>query len=278
VLTSLVSFNFTNGDWPLARLTLGSDGTFYGTCHTGGSSGPTYPNYGTVFKVTTNGLLTLLAPFSNTNGAYPYSGLTLGNDGVFYGATECGGNGRGNLFKVTTNGVVTSLATFYTTNGASPNADLTLGHDGCFYGTTAGGGSSNSGTVFKMTTNGVLTTLASFKGSDGSAPNSLTLGTDGHLYGTTRGGGSANAGTVFTLVFPLQFATATDTPAVTGGSFHSRLIGPPCAQVIVEASSDLLNWTPVATNTLPSTDAGGLPLTLPTAGIGRQLYRARMGP
>ena len=66
VLTTLVSFNGTNGAHPLAGLVLGSDGNFYGTTANGGSS-----DYGTVFKVTTNGVLTSLVSFNGTNGENP---------------------------------------------------------------------------------------------------------------------------------------------------------------------------------------------------------------
>src|SRR5262249_31188162 len=44
-LTTLVAFNYTNGANPQAELTLGNDGSFYGTTTYGGSSG-----YGTVFR------------------------------------------------------------------------------------------------------------------------------------------------------------------------------------------------------------------------------------
>jgi uncharacterized repeat protein (TIGR03803 family) len=101
-LTTVFSFHGTNGDWPDASLTLGPDGNFYGTTETGGSS-----DQGVVFKVTTNGVLTLLASFSVfTNGASPLAGLTLGPDGDFYGTTESGGRsengtiGTGTIFRL----------------------------------------------------------------------------------------------------------------------------------------------------------------------------------
>ena len=108
-LQILVSFNGTNGEEPIG-LTLGNDGNFYGTAEWGGDN-----NDGTVFKITTNGLLTTLVSFSLTNGACPVAALTIGNDGNFYGTTDNGGDtslnngyGYGTIFQVTTNGMLTA--------------------------------------------------------------------------------------------------------------------------------------------------------------------------
>jgi uncharacterized repeat protein (TIGR03803 family) len=179
-------------------LTLGSDGDFYGTTYgeAGGSS-----DSGTVFKVTTNGVLTSLAFFNKTNGSHPRAGLTLGNSATFYGTTWIGGSsGRGTVFRVTTNGVLTSLVSFNSLNGAYPNADLTLGRDGNLYGTTLEGGGTGAGTLFRVTTNGVFTSLVSFNGTNGASPRArLTMGRDGNLYGTTYSGGSSGRGVIFRL-------------------------------------------------------------------------------
>ena len=206
-LQTLCSFNGTNGASPEAALTLGNDGNFYGTTSQGGSTNSIYPNgLGTVFKVTTRGVLTTLVSFNFTNGAFPLAALTLGNDGNFYGTTQCGGitnpsfpSGMGTVFKVTANGTLTTLVSFNFNNGANPYAALTLGADGNFFGTTPNGGSSyNEGAVFKVTTNGTLTTLVSFKGTNGAEPfAALTLGTDGIFYGTTSSSYPSGMGTVF---------------------------------------------------------------------------------
>ena len=202
-LQTLASFNYnyTNGAYPLAGMTLGNDGNFYGTTQVGGIN-----QWGTIFQVTTNGTLTTLVSFNYTNGAFPCAALTLGNDGNFYGTTSAGGitnssypyyfYGMGTVFQVTTNGTLTTLVSFNGTNGAKPQAALVLGNDGNFYGTTTGGDIYDYGTVFMVTTNGTLTTLVSFYGNNGRIPNGLTLGNDGNFYGTTYSGGSGN-GTVF---------------------------------------------------------------------------------
>jgi uncharacterized repeat protein (TIGR03803 family) len=155
-LTSLVSFNGTNGSASYGVLALGGDGNFYGTTHYGGTNGgsgtPT-SGYGTVFKITTNGVLTSLVSFNGTNGSYPYAGLTLGSDGNFYGTTTEGGTngGYGTVFKVTTNGAITALVSFNYTNGYRSWPALTVGNDGNFYGTTEEGGTNGGyGTVYVL--------------------------------------------------------------------------------------------------------------------------------
>ncbi len=231
VMTRLYSFSpptavagtfLTNSDGaqPQAALALGSDGNFYGTTWKGGTGGN-----GTVFKVTTNGILTTLVTFAGTNGANPEAGLTLGPDDNFYGTTYGGGSGGdGTVFMVTTNGVLTTVHSFtagnydsvngeYTnTDGEAPYAGLTLGTNGNFYGATSMGGSGDSGTLFEVTTNGAWTNFYTFSAEnyndsgigepdtnfDGANPTAaLTLGADGNFYGTTRGGGKSGSGTLF---------------------------------------------------------------------------------
>src|SRR5262245_24891660 len=78
-----ILYSFQVGPWaPTGNLVEGPDGNFYGASGWGGS----FVNLGTIFRVTTNGALTLLASFSGTNGWSP-NGLLLGKDGNFYGTT-----------------------------------------------------------------------------------------------------------------------------------------------------------------------------------------------
>jgi uncharacterized repeat protein (TIGR03803 family) len=199
VLTSLSTFNGANGSIPLASLTLGTDGLFYGTTSSGGSFGK-----GTIFSFNPTGnVLTSLSTFNGANGSSPLDSLTLGTDSLFYGTTQYDGSfGRGTIFSFNPTGnVLTSLASFDVINGAYPSASLSLGTDGFFYGTTDSGGSSDWGTLFSFNPTGnVLTSLASFDGNNGIGPlDSLTLGTDGFFYGTTDSGGSSDWGTLFSF-------------------------------------------------------------------------------
>src|SRR5947208_10989362 len=154
---------------PRAGLVQGSDGSFYGTSVSGGAHGGSYGGFGTVFRVTTNGAVRILASFDNTNGANPYSTLIQGSDGSFYGTAQNGGTsddsfwGHGTVFRIATNGVLTSLHSFTDGLGGGYSvAGLIQGTDDNFYGTRYQGGSNGFGTVFTLTTNGMFATLVSF--------------------------------------------------------------------------------------------------------------------
>jgi uncharacterized repeat protein (TIGR03803 family) len=157
-LTTLVSFSGTNGSVPTA-LVQGKDGNLYGTTYEGGlgflsNSANEYAGYGSVFKLSTNGILTTLAFFNRTNGGGHPQSLMQASDGNLYGTTYDNGTngGYGSIFKVTTTGLLTSLFQFNRTNGANPYyAPLLQDTDGSFYGTTFNGGASNRGTIFRLT-------------------------------------------------------------------------------------------------------------------------------
>jgi uncharacterized repeat protein (TIGR03803 family) len=93
--TTLATFDGSNGSYPyFAPLVQGTDGNFYGTTTYGGSA-----SLGTVFKITSEGVLTTLYSFCTQtdclDGLYPYAGLIEGADGNFYGTTAQGGTNDG---------------------------------------------------------------------------------------------------------------------------------------------------------------------------------------
>jgi uncharacterized repeat protein (TIGR03803 family) len=150
VLTTVAAFDSTPPDpmFPYAGLRLSSDGAFYGTTYGGGN----YSDYGTVFRVTTNGSVSTVALFQGGAGGWgPFAGLTLGRDGNYYGTTEYGGaNNYGTVFKVSTNGALTTLFEFDGANGMTPYGDLALGPDGNLYGTAFQGGQNDYGVIYRL--------------------------------------------------------------------------------------------------------------------------------
>jgi uncharacterized repeat protein (TIGR03803 family) len=90
-LTTLTSLNYTDGWNPWDELVQATDGNFYGTGRFGGSSNKCPNNCGTVFKVTPEGLLSVLHSFGSTDGAYPQAGLLQATNGTFYGLAYEGG-------------------------------------------------------------------------------------------------------------------------------------------------------------------------------------------
>ena len=205
VLTTLYRFSGSDGANPHSGLIQGSDGNFYGTTESGGTS-----DKGTIFKMTSSGVLTTLYRFSGSDGATPVAGLIQGSDGNFYGTTLVGGTSTGTvsgtIFRITPGGTLTTLYNFSGGNdGGGPQAGLIQNSDGDFYGTAAGGGGPLSGyrygTVFKITPAGTLTTLHTFSGSAGHGDSNgafpyagLIQSSDGNFYGTTTGGGICNTG------------------------------------------------------------------------------------
>lgn len=205
-LTTLFSFNGTNGAVPEATLVQGTDGFLYGTAISGGTNGVSYGGDGTIFRISTNGTFETLIFLDRNFAANPQAGLVQGSDGDFYGTTGFGGpRDSGAVFRVTPAGSFAVLTNFVWPEGEYPNG-LVEGADGCFYGTMNWGGTNDGpagacGTVFKITTNGAITTLLSFNGTNGANPQSgLLRADDGNFYGTTVNGGTNGGwGTVFKM-------------------------------------------------------------------------------
>lgn len=232
---------------------------------------------GTVFKITTNGVLTTLVYFNGTNGSRPMAGLVRGSDGNFYGTTSHGGNnGLGTIFRLTPDGAVTTLVHFGPDGPVIPFGGLTEGSDGAFYGTTGysiTGSTYTNGTIFKVTTNGVLTIVQNLNGANGAHPfTDLVLGTDHNLYGALADAELSyplNGGTFFRLVQPALITSIVSSNGSTTLSWSAFSNG----LYQVERTSSMLSpeWIVRA----PSVKAGGpsASFTEPTAGTLESYYR-----
>lgn len=98
-LVTLYNFNSaTDGSFPPSNpLIQGRDGSFYGTLGQGGTGGS-----GTIYRITSAGVLTTLRSFTNgTDGGSPLGTLCQGLDGRLYGTTQQGGaNSRGVVYRL----------------------------------------------------------------------------------------------------------------------------------------------------------------------------------
>jgi uncharacterized protein (TIGR03437 family) len=233
--TTLYAFDQVHGSNPYGNLVEGTDGNFYGVTEYGGTGTNcigiedaagtlTEVGCGTIFKITSQGVLTSLHSFNLNDGATPLL-LIQGTDGNFYGTTQLGGagdycpssvpgflKGCGTVFKITP---ASAFSTLYEFEGPGTDADptdLIQAANGSFYVIASGINNVNYGTIFQLTSAGVLTTAVAFNGANGVLPNSLIQGSDGNLYGTTQGvdafGGVSSQVTGGTL-FQLSPATGT---------------------------------------------------------------------
>jgi len=221
-VTTLGSFNGSDGAEPYAGLIADAAGNLFGTTSGGGA-------WGTVFEIakTASGYAstpTVLVSFDGTDGATPYAGLIADAAGNLFGTTVSGGAYHyGVVFEIakTASGYAstpTVLVSFDGPDGATPYAGLIADAAGNLFGTTQYGGASYSGapyygygTVFEIakTASGYASTptvLISFNLGNGGYPSgALIKDAAGDLFGTTVGGGWVppgyynNSGSVFEL-------------------------------------------------------------------------------
>lgn len=211
-LITVAKFTGKTGQYPgamcMADLMPDGRGWLWGTTSQGGAH-----DHGTIFKVSlSTGELQTLVQFTGKTGAFigsqPSFGLTLHEQGYFWGCTRQGGiMDQGTIFKIhAETGAFTSVAEF------KPDANLRLGFqpesklipDGAehLWGTTSGGSLGKS-TVYKLhLPTGKLSTVLTFSGVEGAAPGSAARG---HLFrdgpdsfvAACGFGGTANSGVIY---------------------------------------------------------------------------------
>jgi uncharacterized repeat protein (TIGR03803 family) len=141
-LTTLHSFQLTDGALPFAPVYQAKDGNFYGTTEEGGTF-----NYGTVFSMTPSGAVTTLHSFAGgTDGDTPISPLIEATDGNFYGTASYDGKypNFGTVYRITASGTLTTIHNFNSTEGSYPYGGLIQAKNRVLYGVTFAGGSSTA--------------------------------------------------------------------------------------------------------------------------------------
>jgi len=205
-----------DGTGPGAEITFDSEGNIYGT------SGSGTAGYGTVWLLTApsgggSWKETVLHDFTGgSDGGYPAGTVTIGPNGVLYGAGSYSGvaNASGVIYQLAQSGgawTETVLHTFPAFKGdaTTPYSTLAIDQSGNLYGTSIFGGSTacymGCGTIFKLAPpsgGGSWTeTILEDLGNSGQNPNSsIVIFHNGLLYGTTTYLGASDVGSVFTLV------------------------------------------------------------------------------
>jgi uncharacterized repeat protein (TIGR03803 family) len=242
VVSTLVTFNSSNGTYPQGGLIADAAGNLFGTTITGGPLN----GQGTVFQLTAaTHTISTLATFRSSSGSGTglFAGVITDSAGNLYGVTDTGGgqDGAGTVFEIAAQThAISALAVFNTSNGAHPHGSLIADAAGNLYGTTDAGGPGpvGFGTVFEVSAGThILSTLASFDLSTGNHPESgLVADAAGDLFGTTENGGANYDGTIFEV--------AAGTHALsTLLSFNGANGASPMDGLIADASGNLYGTT-----------------------------------
>ncbi|HWA89566.1 MAG TPA: choice-of-anchor tandem repeat GloVer-containing protein [Rhizomicrobium sp.] len=199
-----------------ANVTIDDEGNIYGTTDFGGAK-----DDGTVFKLATNGNVTVLHSFSGSDGEGPDGGVIVTKKGVVIGTAGGGGtSGNGVIFQITKKGKFKVLHNFSSNDGSFIRGDLVGDKDGNLYGTALFGGVNGDGTVFKYAADGTFSVLHAFNGDDGEFPeHGVVLDRAGNLYGVTAFGGDSDNGTVFKIASDGTFSTLHSFAGSDDGSF-----------------------------------------------------------
>ena len=155
----------TDGATPIAGLTNGGDGFFYGVTNAGGVDGR-----GVVFRIAPDGTgFAVLHQFNGNDGARPQAELTLGSDGRLYGTTEGGGVDASNA--ASTLGIIFSidlagtnflpLYNFDGTVGSAPRSSLVQLGEADFLGTAGVNARCGYGSLYRYKGDGTA-----FEGKD----------------------------------------------------------------------------------------------------------------
>jgi uncharacterized repeat protein (TIGR03803 family) len=252
VLTPLTDFILRESGNPSGPLIAGDNGTLFGTTTNKG-------NYGTIFRVETNGTVTTLAQSGYFAAAgIVENGLVKGTDNFLYGTSAAGNSSHNNgvVYRISQTGGAPTVVANMPGSIDSPLGPMVQAGDGSFYGTAAG--FAGGGMLFKVTPAGATALIKEFfLEADGETPaNTLTLANDGRLYGTTRNGGSSGMGTIFRIA-PGQ------TPAFSKIVDFSNANGQLPTGVLQLASDGNLYGTTLS----GSTNGGGTFFRLTNAGV-----------
>ena len=150
------------GASPLAGLTDGKDGRFYGVASGGGTNG-----VGTIFSFDPVArLFSVMHNFEDSNGDTPAGAMILGLDTRLYGTTAFGGTTSGGgkstlgtIFSIARDGTgFTKLYSFEGPQGANPRGRLLQTNATTLIGVALDGGRCSQGTIYQYSSTGATVT------------------------------------------------------------------------------------------------------------------------
>ena len=220
LFTPLYGFTgYSDGDLPVSRVTIGTNGTLYGTTLYGGMIGGV-SGAGVVFNLQPQPRVsgrvfgswreTVIYAFGQPpDGANPWGDIAFDAQGNLYGTTfgggiQCAGPYYcGTVYELTPHTgswIESILYTFTQQFFSKPRDGVILDVSGNLYGTASNG----DGQVFQLTHSGSMwleNTIYSFLGgSDASVPaGNVIFDPSGNLYGTTVYGGTYGQGAIYEL-------------------------------------------------------------------------------
>jgi uncharacterized repeat protein (TIGR03803 family) len=212
-----------DGYQPTSPVTIGPDGSVYGTTEYGGGTGCYGGGCGVIFNLrpSARACNSAVCPWSETivhrfgdigsgDGEYPLGALIFDQAGNMYGTTSSGGVDYGTAFEFSpspSGWTETILHNFnqIPPDGAFPSG-IAFGPDGNLYGITEGGEGEEGqgyGTVFELARSGsgwIEHVLYAFQEQDGTgAFGAPVFDSAGNLFGTLSYDGPGGIGAVFQL-------------------------------------------------------------------------------
>ena len=222
LFATLYKFHGSDGGYPEEAVTLGPDGTIYGSTGLGGPCTEGAPfGCGTIFHITVpvTRPASLLQPWpekvlynfyeGDDGGPYP-SEIVFYSASNIYGTTVGGTYSAGNIFEMTPLGSGWTESVVYSflggTDGLYPHG-VVFDSAGNLYGATRQGGNydcspyQGCGTIYELTPSPpgwTKTVLHVFdQNSEGGGPGHVILDQAGNIYGATRG--AVNPGIIWEL-------------------------------------------------------------------------------
>ncbi|MEO0852918.1 MAG: choice-of-anchor tandem repeat GloVer-containing protein, partial [Cyanobacteria bacterium J06648_11] len=186
-LTVLPDAQLLETSVPLSELVLGGRDRLLGVERSDATTGA-----GRVVRIDLNPpTLAIVDEFDGANGRNPRSGLTLANDGNYYGTTLAGGNGdRGTIFKLGASDSIEVVHQFGL-QSSGPIGRLLLANNSKLYGTTTQTATTAKGTAFEFDpSTQTFAVLHEFNFSDARSrvQTALIQASDGQLYGASNEG------------------------------------------------------------------------------------------